>query len=239
MKIREINDYIINRFFNSRRVWFNDCLLSALDELYGLDEFDALEQAEEVEEPVKNCLRNHMDNCRRRGIPPIIRLSDNEVIGRQRPKIMIELQQIIRRIDPFECQRLGCLYVKNGMGYSVHTVKRRDKGADVIAKRDIALVAQARRHIKKDVGRDELDQWLRKVGQHYLGATFVFISATQYTVPARRYADSVLLTLVNGEQIAYFLSKKGFLPSNIRDWLNNECQICPIPKSKCELKPVP
>jgi restriction endonuclease Mrr len=237
MKIGEISEYIINRFSTSDREWLNDCLLGALEELYRLDELTALEEKEKLEERVKSYLRSHMNDCRKRRIPPLIRLSDDEVVGRQRPKVMVKLQETLRSMNPYEFQRLCCLYIQEDMGYSVHTVKRRDKGADIIAKRDdISLVAQVRRHEEKSVGRDELDQWVLKVQRHYPGSAFVFLSATSYTNPARRYAGQVFVTLIDGEQIAYFLSKKDFAPLKIEDWLNDKCQACRI--SKCELKPI-
>lgn len=235
MKIKEIAEFIIDHFSRSDREWFNDCLLLALEE-YGFDEVDAFEQIKKIEKLVKNCLRSHMDDCKRRGIPPIIKLTNDEVIGRQRPEVMVKLQETIKSVDPYEFQRLCCLYVQGARGYSVQAVNRRDKGADIIAKqRDVSFVAQARRHIEKNVGKSELEQWVVKVGQHYRGAAFIFISATLYTYPAREYADQVFVTLIDGEQIAYFLYKKSFSPLEVRNWLNDVCRACRIPR--CEIRP--
>lgn len=235
MKIKEIAEYIIDHFSRSEREWFDDCLLLALEE-YGFNEVDAFERMEKIEEPVKNCLRSHMNDCRKRGIPPLIKLTNDEVVGRQRPEVMARLQETIRSIDPYEFQRLCCLYVQEDRDYSVKAVNRRDKGADIIAKqRDVSFVAQARRHIEKNVEKGELEQWVLKVGRHYSGAAFIFISATLYTHPAREYADQELVTLIDGEQIAYFLCKKSFSPLEARNWLNDACRACRNPR--CEIRP--
>lgn len=235
MKIRAITNYIVDHFSDCGRVWLDDCLPLALKELYQFEELDALNCLDKVKGRVKIDLRSYMDEYRKKGVPPKIKLSDNEIVGKQRPKLVDEIYEALKNLEPFEFQRLCCVYVRDAMGYEVQEVKRRDRGADVIARREIPVVAQARRHLKKNIGKDELGLWIMKVGKHYSGAGFIVLSATMFTGPAKRHASNTYVTLIDGEQISYFLSKQGFSPSKLRDQLNAICRDCRNPK--CELRP--
>ena len=235
MNAKQIADYIIDHYARIDSEWLTDSLLLALKELYNVDELTALECEPEIKERVKDVLNRYIAHCKERQVPPKIRLLNDALIGKQRPELLDYLHETIRILEPFEFQRLCCIYIRDHMGYRIEAVNRRDKGADIIAKRDVSIVGQAKRRLEKTIGKDELSHWVLQVKEHYPGAAFAFLAATLYSDPARSYAHQTYIKLVDGEQIAYFLFKLGVSPDKVSEWLTYECQKCTT--SKCDLKP--
>lgn len=238
MNSRQIADWVIERFRRRQREWLDECILEALADLYCFDELSALERLQRVKERVRERVRYHVADCNKRGIPPKIRLSNDVITGKSRPEHMDSLEPIIRNMDPFEFQRVCCLYLKKARGIDIEEVRRQDHGADIIGKKDaFPIVAQARRHQEGKIGRNELWTWVLKAKEYYPGGAFLFVSANLFTKPARTYAFSAMVSLVDGEQIAYFLSTmiNSSSAAAFSDWLSSGCQSCHGPQ--CDIKP--
>lgn len=244
--MKYIAKYIIKHYSQKHSEWFDDCLNKALEKLTKSNELSVLERINKrFRRKVRNHIRAYVRYCEERKVPPRIRLVGSEIRGKQRPKVMDDLQHVIRSLEPFEFQRLCCVYIEEAMGYHVVSVNRQDKGADIVAKKDFPIVAQARLHRRKDVGKTEIQQWVRQVKENYSGAAFVFMTGNLYSKQARKYAEPVgevvqpagkaFVRLIDGEQIAFFLFQKNISPPEIRDWLDRICQACRIPK--CDLRP--
>ena len=236
MNAKQIADYIIDHYARIDSEWLTDIILLALRKLYDMDELAALECEPEIKDRVKDVLNRYVAHCRERQVPPKIRLSNDALNGNQRPELLDHLHKTIRGLEPFEFQRLCCIYIRDHMGYLIEAVYRRNGGADVLAKRDVFLVGQARRHREKMIGKDELSHWVLQVKENYPGAAFAFLAATLYSDPAMSYARQVYVKLVDGEQIAYFLLKEGVPFDKVNEWLTAKCgQGCTT--AKCDLKP--
>lgn len=233
--LEELTDQIIDDFSTKERVWLTDCIIEVLQKHFDIDELTAIETEEEAREQVKERINAHMTDCEVRGIPPKVRLQDSELLGKQRPQGMDELEKAIKKLDPFEFQRICCIFVKDNMKFEILSVQRFNGGADILAKHDIFIVAQARLHVSGMVGKNELEQWTLKAKENYPGAAFVFITTGAYTDPAKTYAGQKFIELKDGEQIAYFLSSKSATSVSLREWLENRCNECSV--KKCDLKP--
>lgn len=235
LSMEKLADHIINDFSPKERFWVSDSIIEVLQKYFDIDELTAIETEEEVREEVKDRINVHAVDSEIRGIPPRVRLHGNELLGKQRPQVMDELEKEIKKLDPFEFQRVCCVFIKEIMNCEIIRVRRLDGGADIIARRDFSIVAQARLHGSGLVGKNELEIWALQAKENYSGAAFVFITTVSYTLPAKICAEEKFIKLIDGEQIAYFLSKQNATSATVREWLENKCKGCIV--QKCDLKP--
>lgn len=221
---RKLADHIIE--FDFERKWLDDCILE-VSRVLGYDELEVLDKFEEIKERVRNYIEIYEEDCRVREVYPKVKLIGNLVVGRQRPEIISRLHESIRNLDPYDFQRLCCVYTKEHLRLSVKEVKRNDGGADIIAEqRGIYSVVQSRRHQQRKVGKTELRQWLLQFKENYPGASGIFITSSFFTDDAREYAMRMYVKTIDGEQISHFLFRQNVLPSQIRNWLDNKCAAC-------------
>jgi len=233
--MKELTDHIISDFFPKERFWVSDSIIEVLQKYFDVDELTAIETEEEVREEVEDRINAYVADSEIRGIPPRVRLQGNELLGKQRLQVVDELEKEIKKLDPFEFQRVCCVFIKETMKCEILRVQRFDGGADIIARRDFSIIAQARLHGSRLVGKNELEMWALQAKENYPGAAFVFITTVTYTLPAKIYAKEKFIKLTDGEQIAYFLSKQNAASAKVREWLENKCNECTV--QKCDLKP--
>jgi len=237
MDIKEISNFIIDKYSSFEKKYLDDAIIESLKSLYNMDEFSCIEYTEFLKKKVEDKLLYYYIFSINKGIPPKIKLVNDVISGKLRPINMQSIINVLSIIDPFDFQRICCIYLINQKGYSIKQVNKYNGGIDIYALKDnLKIIIQARRHKIKSITKTEIEKWIRQVKDNYIGAAKVFMTGNTYTRDAIIYAESNHITIIDGEQIAFHLSqnKKIIDETSLIAWFNSQCIKCKY--NNCDLK---